>query len=130
MSLKPILKPIQSDKAPKAIGPYSQAMQAGQFVFCSGQIPIDPASGEMVEGIEAQTRQCITNMRAVLEAAGLGLEQVIKTTVFLKDMNEFSKMNAMYEEGFGAHKPARAAVEVARLPKDCLVEIECVAYTG
>lgn len=121
------LKPVHTEAAPRAIGPYSQAIQAGPFLFCSGQIPLDPVTGNMVEGIEAQTRQCLENMKAILQAAGLSLDRVAKTTVFLKDMNDFAKMNAVYESVFGAHKPARAAVEVARLPRDCRVEIECVA---
>jgi len=122
-------KQVQTDKAPKAIGPYSQAIIAGDFVFCSGQIPIDPATGNIVEGsIEDQTRQVLKNLGAVLEAAGTSYDGVVKTTVFLQDMNDFAKMNAVYAEFFKAPNPARAAVQVARLPRDVKVEIEAVAF--
>ena len=121
-------KPIQTDQAPKAIGPYSQAIVANGFVFCSGQIPLDPASGELVAGtIEDQTRQVLKNLGAVLEAAGSSYDDVVKATVFLQDMNDFAKMNAVYGEFFKAPHPARAAVQVARLPKDVKVEIEAVS---
>jgi len=123
------MKTIETDRAPAAIGPYSQAVAAGELVFCSGQIPLDPATGDRVEGgVAEQTRQALQNLLRVLEAAGLGLGNVVKTTVFLKDMNTFGEMNGVYEELFGSHKPARAAVEVSRLPKDALVEIECIAH--
>jgi len=122
-------KQVQTDKAPKAIGPYSQAIIADDFVFCSGQIPIDPATGNIVEGtIEEQTRQVLKNLGAVLEAAGTSYDGVVKTTVFLQDMNDFAKMNAVYAEFFKAPNPARAAVQVARLPRDVKVEIEAVAF--
>jgi len=122
-------KQVQTDKAPKAIGPYSQAIIADDFVFCSGQIPIDPATGNIVEGsIEDQTRQVLKNLGAVLEAAGTSYDGVVKTTVFLQDMNDFAKMNAVYAEFFKAPNPARAAVQVARLPRDVKVEIEAVAF--
>jgi len=121
-------KEVKTEKAPKAIGPYSQAIVAGGFVYCSGQIPIDPASGNLNTGsIEEQTRQVIKNLSAVLEAAGTSLDQVVKTTVFLQDMNEFAKMNEVYGEFLKAPYPARATVQVVRLPKDVKVEIEAVA---
>jgi 2-iminobutanoate/2-iminopropanoate deaminase len=119
---------VKTDKAPKAIGPYSQAIIGGGLVFASGQIPIDPATGELNTGsIEDQTRQVMKNLAAVLEAAGSSLERVVKTTVFLQDMNEFSRMNQVYGEGFKAPFPARATVQVARLPRDVRVEIEAIA---
>ena len=119
---------IRTPDAPAAIGPYSQGIAAGGFVFVSGQLPLDPSSGVFPEGIAAQTRQSLKNLRAVLLAAGTDLDRVVKTTVFLKDMNDFAAMNAVYAEAFGAENcPARAAVEVARLPKDALVEIEAIA---
>lgn len=119
---------VSTEKAPKALGPYSQAIKAGGFVWCSGQIPIDPAVGAVTATtIEGQTRQAIANLKQVLEAAGAGLDRVVKTTVFIKDMNDFAALNAVYAEMFGATKPARSCVEVARLPKDVKVEIECIA---
>ncbi|MBR6734506.1 MAG: RidA family protein [Kiritimatiellae bacterium] len=119
---------ISTENAPKALGPYSQAIKAGGFVWCSGQIPIDPAVNAVTATtIEAQTRQAITNLRNVLEAAGSGLDKVVKTTVFISDMNNFAALNAVYAELFGDTKPARSCVEVARLPKDVMVEIEAVA---
>ena len=119
---------IQSDKAPKALGPYSVAVSTGQMVFTAGQLGLDPATGELVEGgIQAQTRQALTNIKNVLEAAGSGLEYVVKTTVFLKDMGEFALMNAVYGEFFTQDFPARSAVQVAALPKDGAVEIETIA---
>ncbi len=119
---------IQTPAAPPAIGPYSQAIVSGDLIFCSGQIPLDPATGEIVEGgIEEQTHQVLKNLRAVLEAAGSGLEHVLKTTVFLKRMEDFAAMNAVYATYFPAAPPARSTVEVAKLPRDVLVEIECVA---
>jgi len=121
-------KQVQTDKAPKAIGPYSQGIVANGFVFVSGQIPIDPATGELNTGtIEEQTRQVLKNLGAVLAAAGSSYEDVVKATVFLQDMNDFSKMNAVYGEFFTPPHPARAAVQVARLPRDVKVEIEAVA---
>ena len=119
---------VSTENAPKALGPYSQAVKAGGFVWCSGQIPIDPAVNAVTaEGIEAQTRQSITNLKHVLEKAGAGLDKVVKTTVFIKDMNDFAALNAVYAEMFGDTKPARSCVQVARLPKDVKVEIEAVA---
>ncbi len=119
---------IQTDKAPAAIGPYAQAVQAGGVLITSGQLPIDPATGAFPEGIEAQAKQSLTNVKAILEAAGTDMGHVIKTTVFLKDMNDFAAMNGVYATFFGEGGfPARSAVEVARLPKDALVEIEVIA---
>ena len=119
---------IHTTNAPAAIGPYSQAIKAGGMVFISGQIPVDPATGEFAGAdIETQTRQSLTNVKAILTEAGLGLENVVKTTVFLKDMNDFAAMNGVYSEFFTENCPARAAVQVAKLPKDALVEIEAIA---
>jgi len=125
---KTMKKQVMTDNAPKAIGPYSQGIIANGFVFCSGQIPIDPATGELNQGtIEGQTRQVLKNVSAVLEAAGSSLDEAVKVTVFLQDMNDFGKMNAVYAEFFKAPNPARAAVQVARLPRDVKVEIEAIA---
>lgn len=119
---------IRSDKAPKALGPYSVAISTGTLVYTSGQLGINPATGELVEGgIQAQTRQALENIKNVLEAAGTTLENVIKTTVFLQDMAEFAQMNSVYGEFFTADQPARSAVQVAALPKAGAVEIEVVA---
>ena len=120
---------VSTKNAPSAIGPYSQGISAGGMVFTSGQLGLDPATGDFAPGgIEAQTRQSLANVKAVLEAAGAGLDKVVKTTVFLKDMNDFAAMNRVYAEFFGEGGcPARSAVEVARLPKDGLVEIEAIA---
>ena len=119
---------IQTDKAPKAIGPYSQAIRTDFGLFTAGQVGIDPATGELVSGgIEDQTRQVLKNLQNVLEAGGSSLANVVKTTVFLRDMNDFAKMNAIYSESFGANPPARSTVAVAGLPKGALVEIEAVA---
>jgi len=119
---------IATENAPGAIGPYSQAVKAGNMVFCSGQIPIDVATGEFVsDDVAEQTRQVLTNLSAVLEAAGTSLNNVVKTTVFLADMNDFAAMNEVYAEFFSENKPARATVQAARLPKDARVEIECIA---
>jgi 2-iminobutanoate/2-iminopropanoate deaminase len=121
-------KVVTSNKAPKAIGPYSVAIQAGIFVFTSGQLGLDPATGSLVPGgIEAETRQVLTNIRHVLADAGSGLEQVVKTIVFLKDMTDFSKMNAVYAEFFPGNPPARSTIQAAALPKGGTVEIEAVA---
>ena len=119
---------ISTEKAPQALGPYSQAIRANGFVFCSGQIPIDPAAGAVVATtVEDQTRQAITNLRQDLEAAGSGLDKVVKTTVFISDMNDFAAVNGVYAELFGDAKPARSCVQVARLPKDVKIEIEAIA---
>ncbi len=122
---------VQTEKAPQAIGPYSQAIKAGGFVFASGQIPIDPATGQFISGgIAEQTEQALKNLSAVLEAAGSGLADVVKTTVFLVDMNEFVAMNEVYGRFFGETPPARATVQAARLPRDARVEIEAIAVAG
>ena len=118
---------ISTEKAPSAIGPYSQGIKAGNLVITSGQLPLDPATGAFPEGIKAQTRQSLTNCKAVLEAAGATMADVIKTTVFLSDMNDFAAMNGVYATFFEGACPARSAVQVARLPKDAMVEIECIA---
>lgn len=121
-------KVIATDKAPGAIGPYSQAIKAGSMIFCSGQIPLDPATGEFVsDDVTEQTEQVFKNLIAVLEAAGAGLNAVVKTTVFLADMGEFAAMNEVYGRYFSDNKPARATVQAARLPRDARVEIECIA---
>lgn len=121
-------KVVSTTSAPAAIGPYSQAIQAGSLVFTSGQLPIDPATGVFPEGIAAQTRQSLKNVEAILAQAGSGMGAIVKTTVFLNDMNDFGAMNEVYQEFFGeGGYPARSAVEVARLPKDALVEIEAIA---
>ena len=121
------MKAIKTNMAPAAIGPYSQAIEANRMVFLSGQLPINPQTGEMPEGIEAQTRQSLTNARAILEEAGLTMGNVVKTTVFMADMNDFADMNSVYAEFFTAPYPARSAVAVKTLPKGALVEIEVVA---
>ena len=119
---------IATDRAPGAIGPYSQAVRAGNLVFASGQIPIDPATGQFVPGgIAEQTEQVLRNLTAVFEGAGLTLKQVIKTTVFLADMDDFTAMNEVYGRFFVEQPPARATVEAARLPRDARVEIEAIA---
>ena len=119
---------ISTENAPKALGPYSQAIKAGSFVWCSGQIPIDPAAGAVTaDTADGQTRLVIKNLMNVLEAAGSSLKKVVKTTVFLNDMNDFAAVNAAYAEMFGETKPARSCVQVSRLPKDVKIEIEAVA---
>jgi 2-iminobutanoate/2-iminopropanoate deaminase len=119
---------ISTDRAPQAIGPYSQAVRAGGLIFASGQIPIDPATGEFVSGgISEQTEQVLKNLSAVLEAAGTKMDHVLKTTVFLADMNDFAAMNEVYGKYFTSDPPARATVEAARLPRDARVEIEAIA---
>ncbi|MHC1783665.1 MAG: RidA family protein [Anaerolineaceae bacterium] len=119
---------IKTDKAPAAIGPYSAGVGAGSFIFTAGQIGLDPKSGAMVEGgVEAETRQALTNLKGILEAGGSSLGKVVKTTVFLKDMNDFQKVNAIYGEFFNENPPARSAVQVAALPKNAWVEIEAIA---
>ncbi|NCO39353.1 MAG: hypothetical protein COZ06_29110 [Armatimonadetes bacterium CG_4_10_14_3_um_filter_66_18] len=124
-----MLEPIATADAPGAVGPYSQAVRAGDFVYVSGQLPLDPASGELLTGaLASQTRRALWNVEAVLQAAGGTLNDVVKTTVYMSDLAHFAEMNGAYRECFGEHKPARAAVEVARLPKDAGVEIDAVAY--
>ncbi|WP_456324017.1 RidA family protein [Hydrogenimonas sp.] len=121
------MKPVRTSDAPQAIGPYSQAIKVGDFVFTSGQIALTP-DGEMTEeDIELQTAQVMRNLKAVLEAAGSNLQNVVKTTIFLADMEDFMAVNAVYEKWFGDHKPARSTVAVKTLPKNALVEIECIA---
>lgn len=119
---------VSTENAPGAIGPYSQAIKTGGLVFCSGQIPIDPATGNFVsDDIAGQTEQVLKNLSAVLEAAGSNLSGVVKTTVFLADMNDFAAMNEVYGKYFSENKPARATVQAARLPRDARVEIDCIA---
>ena len=122
------MEKINATSAPAAIGPYCHAVRSGSLIFTSGQIPVDPATGSLVEDdIISQTRQVFTNLKTVLEAAGLGLENVVKTTVYLKDMAEFPLLNEIYAKQFGEHTPARSTIQVAALPLDCRVEIEAVA---
>lgn len=122
---------VQTESAPKAIGPYSQAIKAGGFVFASGQIPLDPATMQVVEGgIREQTKRVMENLRAVLDAAGSSLERVVKTTVYLKDLADFGEMNEVYGSFWGDIPPARSTVEVARLPRDVRVEIDVIAVQG
>ncbi len=124
-------EPVKTDNAPAAIGPYSQAIKANGFVFASGQIALDPATGQIVaEGVREQTRRVMANLRAVLEAAGTSMDRVVKTTVFLADMNDFSEMNEVYGEAFADAPPARSTVEVSRLPRDVRVEIDVIALGG
>lgn len=119
---------VHTDEAPRAIGPYSQAIVANGLVFCSGQVALDPATGVLDPGyVGAQTRRALANLSAVLEAAGSSLSRVVKTTVYLADMGDFAEVNAIYAEVFAGHAPARATVEVSRLPKDALVEIDAIA---
>jgi len=119
---------VFSGGAPRPVGPYSQAVRAGQFLFLAGQIPVDPATGEMPLGIKEQTAQVVRNLAAVVEAAGGTLADIVKTTVYLTNLDDFSAMNEVYGEFFGKRPPARACVQVARLPRDALVEIEAVAF--
>ena len=122
------MKAIHTDRAPKALGPYSQAIEAGGMVFASGQVPIDPATDQFVSGgIKEQTRQSLTNARSILQQAGTDLSHVVKTTVFLADMADFAAMNEVYAEFFSQPYPARSAVAVKQLPKGALVEVECIA---
>ena len=118
---------ISTNNAPAAIGPYSQAVEVNGMVFTSGQIPVNPATGEIPEGIEAQAEQVMVNVKNLLEAAGTSMENVIKTTVFIKDMNDFGTINGIYSKYFEKDCPARSCVEVARLPKDVLMEMEAIA---
>ncbi|HMM80555.1 MAG: RidA family protein [Acidobacteria bacterium] len=123
-----MIEVVATDKAPGAIGPYSQAIKANGMVFCSGQIPIDPATGNFVsEDVAEQTEQVLKNLGEVLAAAGASFQTVVKTSVFLADMNDFAAMNEVYGRYFDSNKPARATVQAARLPRDCRVEIDCIA---
>lgn len=125
------MKPTETPNAPAAIGPYSQAIVAGNLCFCSGQIALDPSTGELLDGdVAAQTELVLTNLAAVLAASGSSLDQVVKTTVFLKNMDDFAAMNTVYARMFGDHRPARAAVQAARLPKDVDVEIDAIALVA
>jgi 2-iminobutanoate/2-iminopropanoate deaminase len=121
-------KVIQTEKAPKAIGPYSQAIQAGNFLFLSGQIPLDPKTGELVKGdIRQQTQQVLENIKGVMESQKLGMENVVKVTIFLKDIGNFNQVNEIYATYFPSSPPARSTVEVAKLPRDADIEIEAIA---
>lgn len=122
-----MIEPINTNKAPEAIGPYSQAIVTDNYIYCSGQIGLDPMTGQVVEGLEAQTTQALTNLKSVLEAAGSDLNQVVKTTVFIKNIADFPKVNEIYAHFFEPHKPARSTVEVSNLPKGALIEIDCIA---
>ena len=124
------LKVITAKNAPKALGPYSHAILAGDFLFISGQIPINPSTDEIVEGVKEQTKQSLENCIAILSEANAKLSDVVKVSIFISDMNNFSNINEVYGEYFNKHKPARACIEVARLPKDVMVEIEMIAYLG
>ena len=122
---------IHTDQAPAAVGPYAQAVRAGNWVYLSGQIPMDPGTGALVSGdIAAQTRRVLDNLQAVLDASGLRLSHVVKVTVYLADMNDFQAMNEVYGTAFGQTKPARACIQAARLPKDVAIEMDAVAYAG
>lgn len=121
------IKTIFTNKAPLPIGPYSQALKVNGFIFCSGQIGIDPKTNTLVEGVEKQTHQVLKNLQSILQQAGSDLNKVIKTTIFLKNIADFPKVNEIYSQYFKDHKPARSTVEVARLPKDSLIEIEAIA---
>ena len=124
----PTIKTVSTDNAPKAIGPYSQAVGANGLIFCSGQIALDPKSGNIVGATAAeQATQVMKNLAAVLESGGSKLSQVVKTTIFLKNMADFAAVNEIYAKAMGEHRPARATIEAARLPKDALVEIDCIA---
>ena len=118
---------VNTQNAPAAIGPYSQAVKAGNLVFTSGQLPLNPQSGELVSDIEGATKQSLDNIKAILESAGSSMDKIVKTVVFLKDMNDFVAMNAVYATYFSSNPPARSAVQVERLPKDAVVEIEAIA---
>lgn len=120
---------VSTNNAPAVVGPYSQALEVNGFVFCSGQIGIDPNTGSLQEGIENQTRQTLNNINEVVRASGSNLSHILKTTIYLSDMKNYALVNQIYGEYFKDHKPARATVEVSRLPKDCLIEIEAIAVT-
>lgn len=122
-------QPVNTPNAPAAIGPYSQGVKAGNLIFTSGQLPLNPQSGELVADIEGATKQSLDNIQAILESAGTTMDKIIKTVVFLKDMNDFAAMNAVYATYFPSNPPARSAVQVARLPKDAILEIEAIALT-
>ena len=125
------LSVIHTERAPAALGPYSQAIVSGEWVFCSGQIPIIPSTGELMEGsIAEQTERVLTNLAEVLAAAGSSLDQVVKTTVFLADIGDFAAMNEVYARRFGQHRPARSTIQAGALPRRCGVEIECIARRG
>lgn len=125
------MKPVATDRAPAAIGPYSQATVHGGLVYCSGQVAIDPAAGKLIAGdVAAQTERALLNLQAVLQAAGSGLDKVLRTTVYLTAMADFAAMNKTYERAFAAHRPARATVAVKELPLGALVEIDCIAVAG
>jgi 2-iminobutanoate/2-iminopropanoate deaminase len=124
-------KVISTERAPGAVGPYSQAIVAGGFVWVSGQIPLDPATGKMVQGeIEDEARQVLSNLRAVLDAAGSGMDRVVRATVYLADLKDFERVNAVYAESFGEQPPARACIEACGLPKGARVEIDAIALVG
>src|SRR5579872_5065899 len=128
---KAVRRAVKTDQAPAPVGPYSQAMRAGPWLFLSGQIPLDPATGQLVTGsIEAETQRVIDNLRAVLAADGLSFADVVKTTVFMTDLGDFAKMNEVYAKAFGESRPARATVQVGALPKGARVEIEAVAFAA
>lgn len=122
-----MIKQVNTKKAPPAIGPYSQAIEINGFVFCSGQIGIDPKSGNLLSSLEVQTRQVLNNLSEVLKASGSDLDLVVKTTIYLKNISDFAVVNSIYGEYFSIHKPARATVEVSNLPKDALIEIDAIA---
>ncbi len=122
-----MIKPVYTDKAPQAVGPYSQAISSGDMIFCSGQIGIDPTSGNLDDGIKAQTEQVMKNLGNVLTAAGISFDRVVKTTIFITDMNNYATVNEIYASFFNEHKPARSTVAVDSLPKAALVEIEMIA---
>ncbi|THG99280.1 hypothetical protein EW026_g3028 [Hermanssonia centrifuga] len=127
-STHPSLSPVSTSNAPAAVGPYAQGIRVGDLLFCSGSLGLDPSVGKMVEGgVEAQAEQALKNLKAVVEAGGSELGKVVKTTVFLANMDDFVPVNAIYSRFFGDHKPARSAVQVARLPLNALFEIECIA---
>jgi len=121
---------LTSERIPAAVGPYSPAVRCGELILCSGQLGIDPQSGELAKGLEAQARQALANLAALLEDAGSGLAQVVKTTVYLQNMSQFPVLNEIYGEAFGSNRPARSTIEVAALPLGAVVEIEAIAYVS